>query len=230
MKWPAWFEWQALFQAWALFAKGLGQTVVTSALALVLSLAIGALIGTLGTSPWRVARSVNRFYVGLIQNVPLLSLVILFFYGLPHIHITVSIFWTGVICLGVYHGAYVGEVVRAGIQSIHRGQLEAATSQGFTYAQAMRHVILPQALQVILPPLTNQAVSLIKNSSILNMVSGGDLMAVADAWAGQNGYYVPAYLLIWALYFALCFPLAQWARRLEERVMKARGQEVQAAA
>lgn len=226
---PAWFEWQALFQAWALFAKGLGQTVITSALALVLSMAIGAVIGTLGTAPWRAARAVNRIYVDLIQNVPLVMLVILFYYGLPHLGISFPVFSIGVLCLGVYHGAYVGEVVRAGIQAIHRGQLEAALSQGFTYPQAMRHIILPQAFQVIMPPLTNQAVSLIKNSSVLNMISGGDLMHIADSWAGNNSFYVPAYLLAWALYFALCFPLAQWARRLEQRVMKARGQEVQTA-
>jgi putative glutamine transport system permease protein len=229
VKLPAWFEWQALFQAWALFAKGLGQTVLTSVLALVLSLAIGALIGTLGTSPWRGARAVGRVYVDLIQNLPLVSLIIIFFYGLPHLGISVPTFGIGVLCLGVYHGAYVGEVIRAGIQSIHRGQREAALSQGFSYAQTMRHIILPQAFQVIMPPLTNQAVNLIKNSSILNMISGGDLMSVADAWAGNNGYYVPAYLLIWALYFALCFPLATYARRLEQRVMKSRGLEVHAA-
>jgi putative glutamine transport system permease protein len=226
---PSWLEWQELFKAWELFAKGLGQTALTSALALVLSLAIGAVIGTLATSPWRAARALNRVYVDLVQNVPLVMLVILFYYGLPHVGITFSVFSIGVLCLGVYHGAYVGEVIRAGIQSVHRGQLEAALSQGFTYTQAMRHIILPQAFQVVMPPLTNQAVSLIKNSSILNAIAGGDLMSVADTWASGNSLYLPAYLFIWVLYFAICFPLAQWARRAEQRVMKARGQEVQTA-
>ncbi|MDB4895343.1 MAG: amino acid transporter permease protein [Firmicutes bacterium] len=221
-------QWQALFEARALFAKGLGQTVVTSALALLLSLVIGAVIGALGTAPWRIARAVNRTYVDLVQNLPLVTLVAILFFGLPHLGVNVPVFGIGVLCLGVYHGAYIAEVIRAGIQSIHRGQLEAAFSQGFTYVKAMRHIILPQAFQVILPPLTNQAVSLIKNSAVLNMIGAGEMMNVADSWAGQNSYYGPTYLLIWALFFALCFPLAQWARRLEQRAIRARGQEVQA--
>jgi aspartate/glutamate/glutamine transport system permease protein len=219
-------EWQALFKAWPLFAQGLGQTVVTSALALVFALVLGALLGALATSPWGGARAASRGYVNVIQNTPLVTQVFFLFYALPHLHIYLSIFTVGVLGLGLYHGAYISEVVRAGIQSIHRGQVEAAYAQGFTYVQTMRHIILPQAFQVILPPLTNQAVSLIKNSSILNMIAGGDLMYRADSWAGENGFYLPAYLLIWALYFALCFPLARWARRLEQRTHQVRGQEV----
>lgn len=225
----AWFKWQALFTDWKLFAQGLGQTATTAVLALALSLALGMLFGILGTAPWRWARSVNRFYVELIQNTPLVTQFIFFFYALGHLKLYPSPLWIGVMALGLYHGAYIAEVVRAGIQSIHRGQLEAAFSQGFTYPQAMRHIILPQAAQVVLPPLTNQAVSLIKNTSLLAMISGGDLMHTADSWSADKGYYGPAYLFVWALYFLLCFPLATWARRLEERVAKARGQEVKAA-
>ncbi|WP_139314659.1 ABC transporter permease subunit, partial [Desulfosporosinus metallidurans] len=88
----------------------------------------------------------------------------------------------GVLGVGVYHGAYIAEVVRAGISSIHRGQMEAALSQGFSFWGAMRHVILPQASRLVLPPLTNQAVNLIKNTSVLAMIAGGDLMYHADSW------------------------------------------------
>lgn len=225
----AWFKWQALFTDWALFAEGLGQTVKVSVLALALSLALGTLFGILGTAPWRPARLVNRLYVELIQNTPLLTQVFFLFYALAHWKIMLETYWVGVLGLGFYHGAYIAEVVRAGIQSIHRGQLEAATSQGFTYLQAMRYVILPQAAQVVLPPLTNQAVSLIKNSAILAMISGWDLMHRADSWSADTGYYGPAYLVAWALYFALCYPLAALARRMEERAARARGQEVKAA-
>jgi aspartate/glutamate/glutamine transport system permease protein len=225
----AWFKWQALFTDWTLFAQGLGKTVLTSVLALFLALALGTLFGILATSPWRWAKLVNRGYVDLIQNTPLVTQVIFLFYALGHWKVYLDPITIGVIGLGLYHGAYIAEVVRAGIQSIHRGQLEAAFSQGFSYPQAMRHIILPQAAQVVLPPLTNQAVSLIKNSSILAMISGYDLMQQADSWSADKGYYGPAYLVAWALYFLLCFPLAALARRLEERVAKARGQEVKAA-
>lgn len=225
----AWFKWQALFTDWALFAKALGQTVTTSVLALALSLVLGTLFGILGTAPWRSARAVNRGYVELIQNTPLVTQVMFLFYALGHLKIYMTPLWIGVVGLGLYHGAYIAEVVRAGIQSVHRGQMEAAYSQGFTYSKAMRHIVLPQAFQVIMPPLTNQAVSLIKNSAILNMISGGDLMFQADSWAAEYGYYGPAYLTAGVLYFLLCFPLATYARRLEERVSRSRNQEVKAA-
>ncbi len=224
----AWFKWQALFTDWQLFAKGLGQTITTSVLALVLALVLGTLLGILGTSPWRPAKFVNRVYIELIQNTPLLTQFIFLFYALGHWKIYPTPLWIGVMGLGLYHGAYVAEVVRAGIQSIHRGQMEAAFSQGFTHWGAMRHVILPQAVQVVLPPLTNQAVSLIKNSAILATISGWDLMHRADSWSAETGYYGPAYLAVWVIYFLLCFPLATYARRLEARVAKSRGGEVKA--
>lgn len=225
----AWFKWQALFTDWAFFAKGLGQTITVSVLALALALVFGTLFGIMGSSPWRIARLVNRGYVELIQNTPLVTQVFFLFYALAHWKVLLPAFWVGVFGLGIYHGAYISEVVRAGIQSIHRGQLEAAFSQGFSYSGAMRHIVLPQASEIVLPPLTNQAVSLIKNSAILAMISGGDLMFRADSWASEKGYYGPAYLTIWVLYFLLCWPLATWARRLEQRVAKARGGEVKAA-
>lgn len=223
------FKWQALFADWRIFLEGLGRTASTAGLALLLSLALGVLFGILATSPWKAGRSVTRLYVSLIQNTPLVTQVFFLYYALPHFKLVLPTEIVGVLGLGFYHGAYMAEVVRAGIQAIHRGQLEAALSQGFTYPQAMRYVILPQATQVVLPPMTNQAVALIKNSSILAMISGGDLMFQADSWSASTGYYGPAYLTVWAIYFALCFPLAQTAKRWEDRVKRSRGGEVRAA-
>lgn len=223
------FKWQALFRDWHILLEGLGRTASTAGLALLLALALGVLFGVLATAPWRSGRAVSRLYVNLIQNTPLVTQVFFLYYLLPHFDIMLPTPVVGVLGLGVYHGAYVTEVVRAGIQAIHRGQLEAALSQGFSYVQAMRYVILPQAAQIVLPPMTNQAVALIKNSSILAMISGGDLMFQADSWSASTGYYGPAYLTVWAIYFAICFPLAQLARRWEERVRLSRGGEGTAA-
>jgi len=127
----------------------------------------------------------------------------------------------GVVGVGMYHAAYIGEVVRAGIQSIGRGQLEAAISQGFTYVGAMRHIIIPQATRVVLPPLTNQAVNLIKNTSVIAIIAGGDLMYAGDSFAGRYGHYGPTYVLVGLGYFLMCFPLAMLTRRLEARARAA---------
>ncbi|MBZ4291474.1 ABC transporter permease subunit, partial [Streptococcus pneumoniae] len=101
------------------------------------------------------------------------------------------------------------------------GQMEAALSQGFTYISAMRLIILPQAFRIILPPLTNQIVNLIKNTSTVAIISGVDLMFVTKSWSALNGNYIPAFLGAALLYFALCFPVAQFGRKMEQVNKKA---------
>jgi putative glutamine transport system permease protein len=161
---------------------------------------------------------VNRAYVAFIQNTPLVIQVFFLFHGLPHLGVMLPVFSVGVLAISIYHGAYIAEVVRAGIQAIPRGQHEAAYSQGFTYWGTMRHVILPQAKRIMYPSLTNQAVSLIKNTSVLAMVAGGELMYHADSWASASLAYGPTYVVTGLLYLSLCLPLALYARRMERKL------------
>ncbi len=213
----AWFKWVALFSDWKIFAEGFTITILVSVLALALALILGIVFGVLGTSHWTIAKVVARVYVEFIQNTPLVIQVFFLYHGLPHMGVMLPVFVVGVLGVGVYHGAYIAEVVRAGINSIHRGQMEAALSQGFSFWGAMRHIILPQAARVVLPPLTNQAVNLIKNTSVLAMVAGGDLMYHADSWSSDNLYYGPAYVVVGLLYLILSLPLATLTRRLENK-------------
>ncbi|HZK55008.1 MAG TPA: amino acid ABC transporter permease [Desulfosporosinus sp.] len=213
----AWFKWEALFRDWAVFAEGLRTTISVTVLALTLALILGIVFGVLGTSQWTFARVISRIYVEFIQNTPLVIQVIFLYHGLPHMGVMLPVFAVGVLSVGVYHGAYIAEVVRAGINSIHRGQMEAALSQGFSFWGAMRHIILPQASRIVLPPLTNQAVNLIKNTSVLAIVAGGDLMYRADSWSSDNIYYGPAYVTVGLLYLLLCLPLATLTRHLERK-------------
>jgi len=211
----AWFKWEALFRDWTVFAEGFKTTIMVAVLSLTLALILGIVFGVLGTSQWKLAKLLSRVYVEFIQNTPLVIQVFFLYHGLPHMGIMLPVFTVGVLGVGVYHGAYIAEVVRAGIESIHKGQMEAALSQGFSFWGAMRHVILPQASRIVLPPLTNQAVNLIKNTSVLAMVAGGDLMYRADSWSSENIYYGPAYVAVGLLYLLLCLPLATLTRRLE---------------
>ena len=211
----AWFKWEAAFRDWAVFAEGFKTTILVAVLALALALLLGIVFGVLGSSQWTIAKVVSRIYVEFIQNTPLVIQVFFLYHGLPHMGVMLPVFAVGVLGVGVYHGAYIAEVVRAGISSIHRGQMEAALSQGFSFWGAMRHVILPQAARLVLPPLTNQAVNLIKNTSVLAMVAGGDLMYRADSWSSDNLYYGPAYVVVGLLYLILSLPLATLTRRLE---------------
>ncbi len=212
------FKWLAVFRDWSVFAEGFVMTIALSVLALALALLLGVLFGVLGTAQWKPFRWLNRVYVEFIQNTPLVIQVFFLYHGLPHLGIMLPVFSVGMLGVGIYHGAYIAEVVRAGIQAIPRGQHEAAYSQGFSYWESMRYIILPQAKRMAYPPLTNQAVSLIKNTSVMAMVAGGDLMYHADSWASSNLYYGPAYVVTGLLYIAICFPLATYARRLERKL------------
>ena len=212
------FKWEALLGDWEVFAQGFGMTIAVSALALCLALMLGIAFGLMGTEKNGLFRCVIRCYVELIQNTPLVIQIFFFYNGLPYIGIQLPVFWVGMLGIGIYHGAYVAEVVRAGIQSVPQGQFEAAGAQGFSYADTMRYIILPQARRLAYPPLTNLAVNLIKNTSVMAMVAGGDLMYHADSWASANLYYGPAYVVTGLLYIAICFPLATYAKHLERRM------------
>ncbi|TDT62735.1 amino acid ABC transporter permease [Fonticella tunisiensis] len=211
------FKWKAALRDWVIFADGLKTTIAVSMVALAIALIIGVILGVFGTSHNKILKKINRVYVSVIQNTPLVIQVFFLYNMLPHLGIMLPVFTVGAIGVGIYHGAYIAEVVRGGIEAVPRGQMEAAISQGFTYTEAMKHIILPQAVKLMLPPLTNQAVSLIKNTSVMAMIAGGDLMYQADSWSSYNLYYGPAYVITGMLYLLLCLPLARFATKLELR-------------
>lgn len=195
-----------------------------SLLALLLALLLGIVFGAMGSSKSKVLKGLARVYVEVFQNTPLLVQFVFVYYGLAILTngaVMISAFFTAVLCVGVYHGAYIAEVIRSGIESVPKGQTEAALSQGFSYRETMSLIILPQAIRTILPPMTNQVVNLIKNTSTVAIISGADIMFTAKAWAYDTTNYVPAFAGAALLYFIMCFPLATWARRKEEANKKA---------
>lgn len=213
----------ALFQDFQPFGLGFLNTIRMTLLAVALALALGVVFGVMSTAQNGVLRGISRVYVELIQNTPLLIQIFFLYNGLPYLGIVLSVFPIGVLGVGIYHGAYIAEVVKTGILSTPSGQFEAGRSQGFTHVQIMRYIVIPQAVRVILPPLTNQIVNLIKNTSIVAMIAGGDLMYQANSWASSTLNYGPAYAVTGVLYFILCFPLARLAQRMENRIKSSRG-------
>lgn len=217
----AWSRWLALFSDWKLFAQGFVFTVGLSIGAFILAFLLGIIFGIGSSSKNKILRGIARVYVEFFQNTPLLIQIFFVYYGFPLIGIVLPVFSIGIVCVGLYHGAYISEVVRSGIQSVPRGQFEAAYSQGLTYTETMRYVVLPQAWRIMLPPLTNQVVNLVKNTSAIAVISGVDIMFTANSWSSMNLNYAPAFITAGVLYFILCFPLATWARRMEEKNKKA---------
>lgn len=202
------------------FMQGFGYTLAVSFLALLIALIFGVAGGVLATSKVKVLRAYVRCYVEIFQNTPLVIQIFFLYFALPPLGIYLSVFVVGVLGVGAYHGAYVSEVVRTGILSVPRGQFEASKAQGFTYIQRMQYIILPQTIKIILPPLTNQVVNLIKNTSVLLIVAGGDLMYRADIYAADTGNYAPAYILTALLYFIICYPLAYFAKSYEDKLKR----------
>ena len=200
-------SWSAYFKDFPQFLNGFLFTIALSIGAFILAMILGIFFGALSTSKKKVYRLIARIFVEFYQNTPLLVQFMIIFYGFPLITnyvVMIPIYWTGVLCVGLYHG-----------------QMEAALSQGFTYLETMRLIILPQAFRIILPPLTNQIVNLIKNTSTVAIISGVDLMFVTKSWSALNANYIPSFLGAALLYFLLCYPVAQFGRKMEEANKKA---------
>lgn len=218
-------RWNALFQAFPeYYIPGFLMTLKISLVGLALALALGVVFGLLSTAKFKPFRILSRIYVEFIQNTPLALQVVCYYSILPMLFSSSGFrmpkFILGVIGVGIYHGAYISEVIRTGIEAIPKGQSEAASSQGFSYLETMYHIILPQTIKIILPPLANQALGLVKNTSILAMVAGMDLMYFTDSWGSERGYFAQAYFTSAVMYFIICFPLARLARYLEIRSMR----------
>jgi len=151
--------------------NGIYYTVLLSLCAIMISILIGLLITLPGLSKKRGVRGINRTYVELVRAVPILVLILWVYYGLPQLAgISITVFWAGVLALALSDSAFEAEIFRAGIQSIDKGQYEAAHSISLGYTDTMRYVILPQAIRRILPALGNQLVYMLKMSSLVSII------------------------------------------------------------
>lgn len=215
--------WQKVWTFRSTFLLGLGNTVKTAIFALLIALLLGIIVGLMATSGKKLLRVISRAYVEFIQNTPLLLQMCFLYYALAFSGHSIGIIPTGILALGIYTGAYMAEVIRAGIESVPKGQFEAAQSQGFGYIQRMYYIILPQSIKIILPPMVNQVVNLIKNTSCLYIVGGADLISVTYNFvtgASTGGAYAPAYLISGVLFFIVCFPLSTLASTWENSLKK----------
>lgn len=219
-------SWAALFRDYRVFQSGLAATLQMTVVGFTIAMVLGILFGLLATSGKKPLVIISRIYVEFFQNTPLMLQALFLFYAVTFSgNRSFSPLVAGMLALGIYHGAYFSEVFRAGIEAVPRGQSEAAYSQGFTYIQAMQNIILPQTIKIILPPMVNQIVNLIKNTSCMLLVGGAvDLISATSAYAvgaSTARYAASAYVFSGILFFAICFPLstlaAYWERKIKQR-------------
>jgi len=208
-----------LLEYWPAFLAGLQMTIKVS----VLSIFFGTLMGVAGalakTSRFRLLRALAFTYVEWIRNTPLLIQILFIYFGLG-VFFSLSPMVASVFALSFFSGAYITEIIRAGIQSIHKGQREAAFSLGMTEGQSMFLVVLPQAVRRILPPLAGQFITLIKDSSLISVIAVSDLTYVAKNIVTNTFRAFEVWLAIAAFYFVLSFALSWSVRSLEFRLAK----------
>jgi putative glutamine transport system permease protein len=209
-----------LFDYWDMYIQGFGNTLEASLLALIGSFILGTLLAMMRLSTYRILKAISTVYIEFVRNIPLLLIVLLFFLGFPSMGVPLDGFKAGTIGLTVYTASFIAEVLRAGILSISKGQTEASRSSGLTYFQTMRYVILPQAIKVVIPPLGNQFLNLIKNSSVLGVISGLDLMYFGDLISSETFVTFSVYIFVGLFYLVLTVPLSFAVRYLEHRLAR----------
>ncbi|VPB47539.1 polar amino acid ABC transporter permease [Streptococcus pneumoniae] len=229
-------SWTAYFQDFGQFFNGFLFTLALAVGSFILAMVLGIFFGAMSTSKRPILRILARIFVEFYQNTPLLVQFVIVFYGLPLISdhtIMIPIYWTAVLCVGLYHGAYIAEVIRSGIQSIPSGQMEAALSQGFTYISAMRLIILPQTFRIILPQasrkmlpaIISQFVTVIKDTSLLySVIALQELFGASQILMGR--YFEPEqvfslYILIALIYFSFNLAISSLSHMLAKRWQQA---------
>lgn len=213
------WTWSQIPQYFPLFLAAAGRTLLISGWSIVGGTVLGVVVGLLRVMPSRTARALAVTYVEVMRNVPLMLILYMVYFGLGYI-VQLPPLWAGVVSLSLFEAAYVAEILRAGLESIEKGQGEAAQALGMTWTQTMRHVLLPQTFRRILPPLTGQFVSLIKDSSLASLVSYQELMLVGRQVNSAIFRPFEVFLTIGLLYFLLCFGLSLYSRHLEKRLMR----------
>lgn len=200
-----------------LLLQGLGVTLLLSAASIIGATVLGLLAAVLRSSPYTSGVIVARIYTELFRGSPVLITLMFIYFGVSYFGYDLNVFAAGVIGLSIYQGAYIGEIFRAGIESVAKGQWEVAEILGLNKRQTFGSVILPQTRAIVLPPLVGQYLSLIKDTSIISMIGMSELMHQGQAIVDRIGQPVMIYGLVAALYFIICFPLSRWVQHHDQK-------------
>jgi polar amino acid transport system permease protein len=212
------FNWKVIQKYWKLFLDGLFTTLTISGIALCFSVIIGFFIALARKSKSYILQDFGMIYVWFFRNLPLLVIILLIYYGFGSI-VNIERFWAGVISLSLFEGAYVGEIIRAGIEAVPPGEVEAGYSLGLKKGQIYYNIILPQAFKISVPPLIGQLVSLVKDSSLVSVIALGDLTMRARQIGNQTLASMESYLILAAFYLTIT-SLLSFAGRIIERRFK----------
>jgi glutamate/aspartate transport system permease protein len=201
--------------------KAWGWTLSVALLALIVALVVGSLVGILRTTPNRRLVAFGNAWTELFRNIPLLVQIFLWYHVLPSIFTSLRAlpsFVLVVFALGFFTSARIAEQVKAGIQSLPRGQRDAGLAMGLTLPQTYRYVLLPMAFRIVIPPLTSESMNIIKNSSVAFAVSIAELTMFAMQAGEETSRNIEMYLAVTLLYFVSAFAINRVMKVVEERV------------
>lgn len=222
----SYIQWENLFnlnlakEAAPYILQGLSYTIWMSLLSMAIGLGLGLITAMGRMSSYRIFRYPARAYISIIRGTPLLVQLFILYFGLPVIGITLSAVLAGVIGLSLNVGGYSAETIRGALLSIPKGQWEAAQSLNMTYWQTMRRIIIPQATRVAIPSLANTFLSLVKDTSLLAMITGPELLYHAKIIGGREFDYMTPYIIVAVYYWIICTMLSALQERLEKRFGK----------
>jgi His/Glu/Gln/Arg/opine family amino acid ABC transporter permease subunit len=212
------FDFRLIVESIPFLVKGAIYTVQVSVLAIVFGLVLGWMLGLVAVSGLRWLRAIAWAYVQFIRGTPLLVQIFLIYFGLPALGINIPAYWSGVIALGLNSAGFQAEIVRAGIESIDRGQTEAARSIGMSGLQTLLFILVPQTIRRVIPPLTNELITLTKSSSLLSAIAVLELTHAGQAIIARTFAPFEIYAAVAVFYLVLVAVLSRGSALLERRV------------
>lgn len=212
------FDLSALVRAIPALLYGASVTLRITVLSIAIGLVIGFITGLARVWPNLVFRAISSAYIELIRGTPLLVQIFIVYFGLPALGLNLDPFIAGMIAMGINSGAYIGEIVRGGIESIAKGQMEAARSLGLTYWQAMRYVILPQSLVRILPALGNEFIALLKDSSLVSTIAIAELTRSGQIIITRTFKSFEIWSGVALFYFVMTYTISRIVKYSEKRL------------
>ena len=205
--------------------ESLGQTMLLTLLSLIFAFIIGLIFGLMNVSKKRVLNFIGTVYVDAVRGVPLIVLAYFIYFGIPagvkaigFTDFRLPALQTGTIALSMHAGAYMAEIFRAGIQSVDKGQMEAARSLGLGYGKAMQKVVLPQAIRTMVPSIINQFIISLKDTSILSVIGFPELTKAGNIIAGNTFAVLQVWAIIAIMYMVVITVLSKIAKRIERRL------------
>lgn len=213
-----------------LLLRAMGQTLLLALYGLFFACIIGLIVGMMSVVHSRACRILARIFVDIVRGVPMIVLAYFVYFGFPYLMntilgvggVTLSALQAGTVCLALNCGAYMAEILRAGIESVDRGQAEAARSLGMPYWRTMQRVVLPQAIRTMIPSIINQFIITLKDTSILSVIGFPELVNTAKNVVSQTFMSFQTWTIVAVMYLTVITALSTFAKAMERRVKRGR--------